>query len=216
MVRGHGVLTDTLRQLVADLFNQTPRVNENKRGSVPLRQCCELVIEFGPHGRGSNRTQLVGGHFNCEVQRAPLSYLHDHRRLAVGMATGEKAGDKFNGILRRREANALRSAMPAGRHRTRAQPVFPADQGFQSLQTQRKVGAAFVVGYCVDLIDDQRAHAPQMLPRLARREQEIQRLRRGDEDVRGMLQHRHALFGGRVAGTDAGADLRTEIAACQR
>ncbi len=55
--------------------------------------------------------------------------------------------------------------------------------------------------------------AAQVLAGFARGEQDVERLGRGDEDVRRVAEHGGALFGQRVAGADSGADLGGEIAA---
>jgi hypothetical protein len=46
------------------------------------------------------------------------------------------------------------------------------------------VGAAFVVGDGVDLVDDDGADAAEVLAGLACGEEDVERLGRGDEDVR--------------------------------
>ena len=71
------------------------------------------------------------------------------------------------------------------------------------------MGAALRPGDGVHLVEDQRVDAAQQLAR-ARREQEEERLRRRDQDVRRLAEHRRALLLRRVAGADGDAELRPE------
>ena len=68
-----------------------------------------------------------------------------------------------------------------------------------------------VPGQRVDLVDDHVLHAAQDLGGLAR-ENQVQRLRRGDEDVRRVAHEVAALVGGRVAGPHSDLDLRHGLA----
>ena len=54
-------------------------------------------------------------------------------------------------------------------------------------------------------------NAAQIFARLCAGKQQVQRLRRGDEDVRRRFEHGHTLFLQRVAGAHAGANLRDEV-----
>jgi len=74
------------------------------------------------------------------------------------------------------------------------------------------VCAALVIGDGVDFVDYNCLNASEILAGLAGREQNVERLRRGDEDVRRMLEHRRAVLLQRVSGANAGADFGTEIA----
>ena len=69
----------------------------------------------------------------------------------------------------------------------------------EALQRQRQVCAALRAGKRVDLVDDHPLDAAQRLAR-GRGEQQVERLGRGDEDVRRTLAERATLVGGRVAG----------------
>ena len=72
--------------------------------------------------------------------------------------------------------------------------------------------AALVVGDGVDLVDDDGADGSEMLTGFGGGQQQVERLGRGDEDVRRSAQHAGALGGQGVSGADAGADGRAEIA----
>src|SRR5260370_3673128 len=61
----------------------------------------------------------------------------------------------------------------------------------------------------MDFIDDDRMHGAQNLPASLTGEQEIKRLRRGDQDVRWLSKHPLALAGRRVTRADESPNLRT-------
>ena len=67
---------------------------------------------------------------------------------------------------------------------------------------------AFVIGHCVDFVDDDRPRGAQHSARLLGRHQDEQRFRRRDKDVRRLPAHLLALIHGCVAGTDGGANGR--------
>lgn len=73
------------------------------------------------------------------------------------------------------------------------------------------MGAALVPGEGVDLVHDHRVHAGEGRARALRSQIEIQRLRRGDEQIRGPAQHRLPLTRGRVAGAHRHANRRRLI-----
>ena len=80
------------------------------------------------------------------------------------------------------------------------------DEPVEALDAQREVRAALRARDRVHLVEDQRADAAQHLARL-RREQEIERLGRRDQDVRVLAEHRLALLLRRVARADADAQV---------
>ncbi len=94
-----------------------------------------------------------------------------------------------------------------------AETVFAGDEGVETLEREGEVGAAFVVGYGVDFVDDDGADAAEVFPALAGGEEDVEGLGCGDEDVRWIAEHGGTLFGESVAGADCGADLGTEVAA---
>src|ERR1043166_4975374 len=86
----------------------------------------------------------------------------------------QKPGDIFDRLLRGREADALQAA---------------AGQVFQALQRQREVAAALVARQGVNLVYDHGPDAAQHLAGALRREDEVERLGRGHEDMRRSPHH---------------------------
>ena len=82
-----------------------------------------------------------------------------------------------------------------------------AAQRRQALERQRQVRAALVRRQRVDLVDDHGARGREHRAARLRAEQDVERLRRGDDDVRRAAAHAVALACGRVAGAHPGADV---------
>ncbi len=129
------------------------------------------------------------------------------------MNSAEKAGYKFDGILCGREADSLRWCGEASEKGSGREAVCAGDECVEAFEREGEVGSALVVGYGVDFVDDDGADAAKIFARFARGEQDVERLRRGDEDVGRISKHGGAFFRERVAGADAGANLGAEIAA---
>ena len=88
----------------------------------------------------------------------------------------------------------------------------PGPPGWSSSASSRssesgEVRAALGAGDRVDLVDDHRPHPGEPRPG-ARREHEVERLGRGDEDVRRLRREGAALVRRGVAGADADGDVR--------
>ena len=109
----------------------------------------------------------------------------------------QKARHFLDGLLRGRQADA-RETRPR--------------QCFQPFQRQGQVSAALVGGERMDLVDDDRARGREHLAAGDAGEQDVQRFRRGDDDVRRTAAHAGALRLRRVAGAHQGADVRVRQA----
>ena len=82
-----------------------------------------------------------------------------------------------------------------------------AGEGLEALEAQRQVHAALAAGHGVDLVDDHGARRGQHGAPGGGAEQDVQRLRGGDDDVRRLAAHARALVLRGVAGAHEGADL---------
>ena len=107
--------------------------------------------------------------------------------------SGEEGGGGGDGALGCGQADAD--------HRLRG-------EGVQALQAQRQVGAALGTEDGVDLVHDHGARGGQHAAASGAGEQQVERLRRGHHDVRRSPGHGGADGSRRIAGTQAGADLR--------
>ena len=88
-----------------------------------------------------------------------------------------------------------------------AETIFAGDEGIEAFEREGQVGAALVVGYSVDFVDDHGADTAKMLARFAGGEEDVKGLGRSDQDVRRVAEHGGTFLGEGVAGADAGADL---------
>ena len=120
---------------------------------------------------------------------------------AGASVAGQKVSNFFDRLLGGGKANANRRTMR---------------QRFQPLQRQRQMRAALVIRHGVDFIDDHGFDIAQNRAALLRGQQNVKRLRRGDQNMRRPLQHGPPLVHQGVAGADRGANLRHQQAALAR
>ena len=106
-------------------------------------------------------------------------------------------GDFFDRLLRGRQSDAR----------------GPIRKQVQPFERKRKMRAALVVGDGVNLVDDHRLDVAENRAAAVGGQKDVERLGRGDQDVRRALQHLAPLFHQRVAGADGGANLRHQQAA---
>ena len=175
-------------------------------------RCCatwlgDLGEDLAPLLHRRDRRELAAGHPDREIERAPVALVDDlAARAAVGQArlgrrAHEQARDPLDRPLRRREPDPHRP---------------PLAQRFEPLEREREMRAALVARGGVDLVDDHRARAAQRLAAALGREHQVERLGRGDEDVRRALDQARAARRGRVARAHLGADLGQLRAALAR
>ena len=115
-----------------------------------------------------------------------------------GRVAAEEFGDEGEGALGGGEADAVGALV---------------GDGVEALEGEGEVGSALVGDEGVDFIDDDGVDVAQSFAAAGGGEQDVERLRGGDEDVRRQLQHAGAVAGGSVSGADHGADGGHEIAA---
>ena len=149
----------------------------------------------GEHGHGQRRGALelphvVDGDDDLEVQLLPGAGV-DERDLAPG--AGDEAPDLRQRPLRRRQPDPLDRL------------VY---QRLQAFQRDRKVSSPFRACNRMHLVHDHGLDAAEHLPALGGEEQ-IERLRCGDQDVGRLAEHLLALALRRIAGPDADASARS-------
>ncbi len=184
-------VAEPLAELMRDPLGHPPGVDEHERrpvpGYVPGDQVKDLRHLLG---RG-DRAELVSGQVKAEVELAAVTGVHDRaarRAIRLGAAVArsdQEPGHRLDRTLGGRQADPL--------HR------LTGDVG-QPLQRQGQVRASLVPGHGVDLVYDHRPGRLQHGPASLGREQQEQRLRRGDQEVRRPLQHGRPLGRRRIAG----------------
>jgi hypothetical protein len=110
---------------------------------------------------------------------------------------GEEFGDERQGALGGGEANAIWTLV---------------SDGIEALKREGEVGSAFVAGEGVDFIDDDGVDVAQGLAAAGGGEQDVERLRGGDEDVGRQFQHAGTVARGSVSGAHHGANGGHEVA----
>jgi hypothetical protein len=184
----------TLRELVQpqrEPLGEAPVVDEDDRRAVRLDELQQLGVDRGP-----DRIPLPGlahvldGHDDLQVELLARARVDEPDRPSAG----DEAADLLERALRGGEADALERL---------------ARQAREPLDREREVRAALRAGHRVHLVEDQGLDAAEGLAR-RRRQHQVERLRRRDQDVRRLVDQLAALLRGRVAGADTDAELRLQ------
>ena len=191
MVRRDVFLTDALGEVARDALHHSSRIGKDERRVVLRDERGKLIVDGAPDLAGHHRLERRTRHDEGEVPLANVTAVDD---LAGGArpGSGEEARDLLDRLLRRRQPDAL-DRLPGER--------------VQALQRQRQVRTPLGARDRVNFVDDQRTCARQHPAAGFAREQQVQRLRRGHEDVRRKPAHRGALRLGGVASPDLRTDL---------
>ena len=172
--RADGINFVTARMRAHEL--DEPRVHRR-----PDRSALVRGPALAPAGDARQIRHVLDGHLQGHLDGALLAGVDDLHpalrppALLVELAAAEQPRDLLQRRLRGGEPDSLQPrGTPLGERR-RAPRLEP-------LEGEEQVRAALRRGDRVDLVDDHRVDAPQGLAGL-RGEQEVERLRRGDEDV---------------------------------
>src|SRR3954451_23119628 len=198
VVSARNLLLRALVQAEREPLGETTVVDEDDRRTVRADELDERRVDRGP-----DRARLVPflaalprlAHVLDGDDDLEVELLRDAGVDELDLAsTRHEATDLLERTLGRREADPL--------HRLRRERLEPLDR-------QREMGAALRPGDCVHLVEDQRVDAAQQLP-CARGEQQEERLRRRDQDVRRLAEHCRALLLRRVSRADGDPELGLE------
>ena len=195
MMRSDRVFTQTFRQLARHALGHASRIDEHQRGAMRLDQPHQLVVDLLPHFSGHHRFQWRIRHFQQQIAR-PLVPGIDDRDLGCGRTircrAHQQVRDRIDRVLRRRQSDPRQIA---------------AAQRCQAFERQGQMCAALVRCDGVDFIHDDRARGRQHGTAGRRTEQDVKRLRRGDEDVRRPAAHAFSFTGWSIAGVYPGPDI---------
>ena len=165
-----------------------------------LDQLGQSVVDLLPDVGGHHRFERRGGNLEGEVARPAVAGIDDRALVArrtIRAGADQETRDRLDRLLGGRQADAQQSIV--------------AERG-QALERQRQMRAALVRRQRMDLVDD---HGPRGREHRAAgigAEQDVERLRRGDDDVRRAAAHALALAARRVAGAHPGPDLHVRQA----
>ena len=217
VVGPHELLAGQLVEPLGEALGETPAVAEDDRRAMGPDQLEDPWMDRRPDAdprlgsrcraaglllerqRLTETAHVLDRHDDRELERLARARIDDPD-LAAGPGAAEEAGDRVERTLRRREPDPLEPRCIGGAQR------------LEPFEAERQVGAPFGPGNGVDLIDDHVLNGAQALARLARQE-EIQRLGGGDQDVGRATRQEAALLGARVAGAQPDGDRRHGIAA---
>src|SRR5215813_9420168 len=167
MVSSHGIVTKALGKMVGDALGLPAGINKDQGGAVLANKLRHSFVDFVPHLVRGNRPQFAPRHFHSEIDPPLVPNLYDHRFRAA--ASGKEAPNYLDGFLSRGKTDA--------QWRT-------SGERFESLQRKGQVRAPLIVGYSVDFVDDHSVHGGQDFAALTGRQQDVQRLRSGNKNVR--------------------------------
>ena len=195
VVRVDASLSEPLGQLMCHALGEPARVDEHERRAMGADERRHAIVDRVPHLVCGDRPARWPRHLDPQFPGAAVSGIDDcavprDRRIAVG--AHEEARDRLDRFLGRAEPDAL--AVRAG-------------EQVQPLERECEVAAPLVPGHRVDLVDDHRACGPEKLAAPLGGEQQVQGLRRRDQDVGRALQHARPLPRRGVARAHRDADL---------
>ena len=176
--------TQPFAQVTGQPLRHAPRGDEDQGRPVPENEFLEAFVHFLPHLVRHDGAEGGTGHFDLQLEFAPMPGVEDLAALALRVArAGEEVGDPVDGLLRGRYADA--------RERTGGKP-------FQPLHRQGQVGSPLVAHQRVDLVDDERVHVRQDPAPARAGQQQVEAFGCRHQDVGRMLRHGGALARGRV------------------
>ncbi len=154
-----------------------------------LDQIRQVVVDLCPDLALHDRRQRGRRQGQSEIAIAHMPGVDDLRALAIG--AGQVVRHQLNRPAGRRDADLLRPGL---------------EQRLEARQREREMRAALVAGERVDLVDDDRPDRAQHSTPRVRCQENIERLRRRDEDVRRVPKHARPLALRRISGAHVGAD----------
>ena len=189
VMRGHPLGGEPFRQLPRHPLGEAAGIDEDQGRAMGLDQLGQPVVNLLPDFAGHHGFERRGRNFEGKVARPAMAGVDDP---ALGIGSDEKSGHRLDRLLRRREADAQQRAA--------------AERG-QPLERDRQMRAALVRRHRMNLVDDDRPRRRQHFAAGFGTEQDIERFRRGHDDVRRISAHALPLSRRRVAGAHPGADL---------
>ena len=199
MVRAHLVFAEPLAELMGNPFHQPASVDKHEGGSMGLYLRHELVVNLAPDVVSDDGAQLLLRKLDPEVQIPLMARIDD---FTVGLAIRQNAfrpdqqpGYIFDGLLGCAETDALERSLR---------------ELLQAFEGQRQMRSPLILGYGVNFIDNNGLGVFQESPTSFGRQQDIERLRRGDENMRRVADHRLPLMGRGIPGTHGDSDAGQE------
>ncbi len=175
VMRRDRALAEPFAQMPRQALGHPSRVHEDERRPMRRDERREPIVVLLPDLVRHHGVERGAGNLDAEIHLAAMSRVDDGARLA--RCADEVASDLVDRLLRGGQADP--------------QQRLPAD-GAQPLEREGEMGATSRADHGVDFIDDDRAHGAQHVPAAFGGQQQVERLGRGDEDVRRRANHRGA------------------------
>ena len=193
VVRGDLVLAEPIAQVPREALRQPSRVDEDERCVVRADQLRQPVVILLPDLVLHHGAERRARNLDLEVERAAMTFIDDRAPATRLVRPDQEASDLVDRLLRRREAEAEER---------------PLRHLLEPLERERQVRAPARADDRMDLVHYHGPNRAQQSAAALRREQQVERLRRGHQDVRRLAQDGRP-FGLRgIAGPDRGGDAR--------
>ncbi len=200
----HALFPEPLGEVVGDPLRHPSRIDEDEGRPRFGDEGREAIVDLRPLLVRRDRFELRSRHFDPEVEVAPVPDVDDcagkraARQVPARRLTPDRAPDQ--------EARRLFDRMNGRGETDPDRP--PRRERVQARKREREMASALVAHQGVELIDDDRLHAPEDGPGAVGGQHQVERLGRRDQDVRDAAKDRRPRRGGRVAGAERGPDLR--------
>ena len=194
VVRGHPAVGDAIVEVAREPLGRAPALREDERGAVRLDQLGDLLERRLPHHVALAGQEVVHRCHDLEVQISREAGV-DRDRVPRGRP-GEEGQRRLDRAHGRRTADALGPGAAAR-----------LDERLEALERERQVGASLGSHQRVNLVDDEEPRVGEGGPEPLAGQQDVQRLGRGDQDVRRPPGHRLSLRRERIAGAHGHAHL---------
>ena len=192
---GDGALVEALRELAGDAFGHAASVDEHQRRAVLLDELRQASIDLRPRFARHDRLQGRTGQFQLKVARALMPGVdgRDVRgRTAGRIGADQEMRDRVDWVLRGGQADALQAI---------------AAQRREPFQREREMRAALIRRDRVDFVDDDGPRGRQHCASGLRTQENVERFRGRNEDVRRIAAHPRAFGRRRVARSDPSPDF---------
>ena len=216
VMRRYRVVAEVLAEVGGEPLREASRVHEDQGRAVRFDERHEADVELGPHlGRHHGGQRRIRD-LDREIERADVPGVDDDALPAVtplhwrarrrAVVDGTRAGVRYRRSAGAAEESGHRLDRPLGRRQSDACRAGVGER-IEARQRERQVAAPLVADERMDLVDDHRARRAQHAAAPLGGEQDVERFRRGDEDMWRTFDHATPLPRGGVPGTHGGADL---------
>src|SRR6188768_2706566 len=166
--------SNPLRQMMRHAFRHAPRIDEYESGAMGKNQFGNTIVDFSPHLRGGDGPEFLARNFDGNIESASMATVHNPD-IPVRLC---KSCYFIQG------SNGCRQADPLRRRSTSL-----SDQAVEPRRRQREMRATLVVDDGVDFVKDEGACGGKSGSSLLGSQEDVERLRSRDQNMRGTASH---------------------------